>query len=160
MAHKTKINGTAYSIKGGKTKVNGTAYSIKKGMTKVNGTGYSIKFSKPVTVTKLASTNTSGYFKLTNVTTNTVLNNQSNSAGTFNCNTGEIIRVSGYVSSTSGTVRVYLNGNLVLSKNGGSGTEGVNYNYWADYDYELTQNIEISFSRSSRAVQIRIVEKG
>lgn len=47
MGHKTKVNGTAYEIKGGKTKVDGTAYSIKGGKTNVGGTGYSIKFFSP-----------------------------------------------------------------------------------------------------------------
>ena len=31
MAHKTKINSTAYDITGGKTLVSGTSYSIKNG---------------------------------------------------------------------------------------------------------------------------------
>lgn len=44
MAHRTKINGTAYEISGGKTKINGTGYSISKGRTKVGGTGYDVSF--------------------------------------------------------------------------------------------------------------------
>ena len=46
MAHKTRINGTNYGIKGGKCRVNGTNYSIKKGRTLVGGTGYDILFTK------------------------------------------------------------------------------------------------------------------
>lgn len=46
MAGKTKINGTAYTIKGGKTKVGGTAYSIKGGKTLKGGTGYKISFGR------------------------------------------------------------------------------------------------------------------
>lgn len=43
-AHKTLINGTAYTVKGGKCMVNGTVYNIKKGRTLINGTGYDITF--------------------------------------------------------------------------------------------------------------------
>ena len=44
MAHKTLIDGTAYSISGGKALVDGTAYKIKSGKTLVGGTAYSIEF--------------------------------------------------------------------------------------------------------------------
>lgn len=43
-AHKTLINGTAYTVRGGKCMVNGTVYNIKKGRTLINGTGYDITF--------------------------------------------------------------------------------------------------------------------
>ena len=46
-AHKTLINGTAYTIKGGKCMVNGTVYNILKGRTLIDGTGYDITF-KPL----------------------------------------------------------------------------------------------------------------
>lgn len=49
MAHKTRINGTYYGIKGGKCRVNGTNYSIKSGKTKVGGTNYSITFATVAT---------------------------------------------------------------------------------------------------------------
>ena len=42
--HKTLINGTAYTVKGGKCMVNGTVYNILKGRTLINGTGYDITF--------------------------------------------------------------------------------------------------------------------
>lgn len=44
-AHKTLINGTAYTVKGGKCLVNGTVYNILKGRTLINGTGYDITFA-------------------------------------------------------------------------------------------------------------------
>ena len=44
-AHKTLVNGTAYTVKGGKCLVNGTVYSIKKGRTLINGTGFDITFA-------------------------------------------------------------------------------------------------------------------
>ena len=47
--HKTLINGTAYTVKGGKCMVNGTVYNILKGRTLIGGTGYDIKFSGPQT---------------------------------------------------------------------------------------------------------------
>lgn len=43
--HKTLINGTAYTVKGGKCMVNGTAYDIKKGRTLIGGTGYDLTFA-------------------------------------------------------------------------------------------------------------------
>lgn len=43
-AHKTLINGTSYTVQGGKCMVNGTVYNIKKGRTLINGTGYDITF--------------------------------------------------------------------------------------------------------------------
>lgn len=43
-AHKTLINGTAYTVQGGKCMVNGTVYSIKKGRTLIDGTGWDITF--------------------------------------------------------------------------------------------------------------------
>ena len=49
MAHKTRVNGTAYEVTGGKCLVNGTAYSIKKGRTLIGGTGYDITFSDGLT---------------------------------------------------------------------------------------------------------------
>ena len=53
MAHRTKVNGTTYEIKGGRTKVSGTGYGISKGRTKVGGTGYDVSFSNLMTVTLL-----------------------------------------------------------------------------------------------------------
>ena len=46
--HKTLINGTAYTVKGGKCLVNGTVYDIKKGRTLIGGTGYDITFAPPL----------------------------------------------------------------------------------------------------------------
>lgn len=44
MAHKTLINGTVYTVQGGKCMVDGTVYNILKGRTLINGTGYDITF--------------------------------------------------------------------------------------------------------------------
>lgn len=46
--HKTLINGTAYTVKGGKCMVNGTMYNILKGRTLINGTGWDITFPAPL----------------------------------------------------------------------------------------------------------------
>lgn len=45
MAHKTRVNGTIYDMKGGKCLVNGTVYIVKKGRTLIGGTGYDITFA-------------------------------------------------------------------------------------------------------------------
>lgn len=50
MAHRVLINGTGYSISGGRELINGTSYSKKKGRVLVNGTGYDIPFLIPVTI--------------------------------------------------------------------------------------------------------------
>lgn len=51
--HRTLINGTAYTVKGGKCLVNGTVYNILKGRTLIGGTGYDITF--PSAGTKLSA---------------------------------------------------------------------------------------------------------
>lgn len=43
-AHKTLVNGTVYTVQGGKCMVNGTVYNILKGRTLIGGTGYDITF--------------------------------------------------------------------------------------------------------------------
>lgn len=48
-AHKTLINGTAYTVKGGKCMVNGTVYNILKGRTLIDGTGWDITFQNGYT---------------------------------------------------------------------------------------------------------------
>lgn len=47
-AHKTLVNGTAYTVKGGKCMVNGTVYNILKGRTLIDGTGWDITFPEPL----------------------------------------------------------------------------------------------------------------
>ena len=49
-AHKTLVNGTAYTVKGGKCMVGGTVYNILKGRTLIGGTGYDITFAPPVNI--------------------------------------------------------------------------------------------------------------
>lgn len=44
-AHKTLINGTAYTVQGGKCMVNGTVYNILKGRTLIDGTVWDITFA-------------------------------------------------------------------------------------------------------------------
>lgn len=52
-AHKTLVNGTAYTVQGGKCLVNGTVHNILKGRTLIGGTGYDITF--PSAGTKLSA---------------------------------------------------------------------------------------------------------
>lgn len=49
-AHKALVNGTAYTVQGGKCMVNGTVYNILKGRTLINGTGYDITLPSAVTM--------------------------------------------------------------------------------------------------------------
>lgn len=46
--HKTLINGTAYTVKGGKCMVDGTVYNILKGRTLIDGTGWDITFPSAI----------------------------------------------------------------------------------------------------------------
>ena len=46
MVQRTLINGTGYTIIGGRTLIDGTGYAIKKGRTLIGGTGYDIKLTK------------------------------------------------------------------------------------------------------------------
>lgn len=48
--HKTLVNGTVYTVKGGKCMVNGTVYSILKGRTLIDGTGWDITFPSALTM--------------------------------------------------------------------------------------------------------------
>ena len=44
------IDGTVYSIKGGKTLISGTGYGIENGKTLINGVGYNISLAKKLSV--------------------------------------------------------------------------------------------------------------
>ena len=46
--HKTLVNGTAYTVQGGKCMVGGTVYNILKGRTLIGGTGYDITFEEAI----------------------------------------------------------------------------------------------------------------
>ena len=49
--HKTLVNGTVYTVQGGKCMVDGTVYNILKGRTIIGGTGYDINFEPDVSLT-------------------------------------------------------------------------------------------------------------
>ena len=49
-AHKTLVNGTAYTVQGGKCMVGGTVYNILKGRTLIGGTGWDITLPSAVTM--------------------------------------------------------------------------------------------------------------
>ena len=48
MAHKTLINGTAYTVKGGRDLIAGTGYAKKQGKTLIDGTEHDISFGIPL----------------------------------------------------------------------------------------------------------------
>lgn len=62
MAHKTLINGTAYTINGGKDLIDGTSYAKKQGNALIVGTAMSIPFSSGITL----STTTPGEILMLN----------------------------------------------------------------------------------------------
>lgn len=49
--HKTLVNGTVYTVPGGKCMVDDTVYNILKGRTLIGGTGYDINFEPDVSLT-------------------------------------------------------------------------------------------------------------
>lgn len=49
--HKTLVNGTVYTVQGGKCMVDDTVYNILKGRTLIGGTGYDINFEPDVSLT-------------------------------------------------------------------------------------------------------------
>ena len=49
--NKTLVNGTVYTVQGGKCMVGGTVYNILKGRTLIGGTGYDINFEPDVSLT-------------------------------------------------------------------------------------------------------------
>lgn len=48
--HKTLVNGTVYTVQGGKCMVDGTVYNILKGRTMIDGTGWDITLPSAVTM--------------------------------------------------------------------------------------------------------------
>lgn len=47
---KTRINGTNYSVAGGKIRIGGTNYSISGGRARIGGTNYNISFKREATI--------------------------------------------------------------------------------------------------------------
>lgn len=55
MAHKTLIDGTAYTVSGGRTLADGTSYNVKNGKVLVDGTAYDISFILPAEIVDIWS---------------------------------------------------------------------------------------------------------
>lgn len=110
MPGKTRIGGTAYTIKGGKTKINGTNYSIKQGKTRIDGTAYTISFGKTLTV---SGTDTTSGDDLGCA----LLNGSRIVDGTRGITDSDTLKVYVGSNSTSYTAscKVYLNGSVVKS---------------------------------------------
>lgn len=118
MAHRTKVNGTNYSIIGGRTKVDGTNYKIIGGRTKINGTNYSISFGKPLTVSGTYQDASNGSYLSYATFNGTIL--IKDGEHTYDDTYDSIqVKVEGLQTAYSQYNRVYLNGTLVKS---GAGT--------------------------------------
>jgi hypothetical protein len=109
--HKTLVNGTAYTVKGGKCMVNGTVYSVKKGRTLIGGTGYDITFPAPLVMPAkgdLITMNLDGtdrlyrVLKIVDDTTVEVL-------GMWNVSTDVMFNSSDSFVYSGGTLDTYLN---------------------------------------------------
>lgn len=92
MAHKARIGGTYYAIKGGKTKISGTNYSVQKGKTKVSGTIYDISFTTIATFTLAAQGYRKEYQFVVGMTITEWVNSEYNTDGwTYRSSDGEVL---------------------------------------------------------------------
>lgn len=101
------IDGTGYSIIGGKTLISGTAYSIENGKTLIGGVGYDISLSKKLSV------DIQGTFAYTTVSIDGV---SYTAAGVVKAepNTQVTVSVSGSPSAITNSA-VYYNGSKVAT---------------------------------------------
>lgn len=131
MAGKTRIDGTAYSIKGGKTRIDGTAYTIKQGKTRIDGTAYTISLGGKTLI--VSGTDTSGYNY-----GYVALNSYKIADGTREITDSDTLMV--YVGSNStsygASCRVYLNGSGVKA---GSGMYTLNISSYKTINIKFTE---------------------
>ena len=101
------IDGTVYSIKGGKTLISGTGYGIKNGKTLIDGVGYNISLSKELSV------DMQGSFVYTTVSIGGV---SYTSAGVVKAepNTRVTVTVSGSPAAITNSA-IYYNGSKVAT---------------------------------------------
>lgn len=114
MAHTTKVNGTDYTIKGGKVKVDGTDYSIKGGKAKINGTDYSISFGKVLTISGVADYMGS---PISYVMVNEAFGEELQD-GTYAFDNMNALYIGAYAKNSSNdkNCRIYLNGTVVQTQ--------------------------------------------
>ena len=105
--HICLIDGTRYSIKGGKTLISGTEYGIKNGKTLIDGVGYNISLSKELSV------DMQGSFVYTTVSIGGV---SYTSAGVVKAepNTRVTVTVSGSTAAITNSA-IYYNGSKVAT---------------------------------------------
>ncbi len=144
MAHKTLINGTAYSVSGGKTLVNGTAYSIKNGKTLVGGTAYGIEFATPMANLTIECHALTGQVS-SYITVNGITIYNTNSNTTLDVPVGAVVTctISHVDSGLSSYSYIKVNGTKVLSGKTGS------------YDYVVTGNTKIEIKDQKNFVNDR-----
>lgn len=101
------IDGTVYSIKGGKTLISGTEYGIENGKTLIDGVGYNISLAKKLSV------DMQGSFAYTTVSINGV---SYTSAGVVEAepNTRVTVTVSGSPAAITNSA-IYYNGSKVAT---------------------------------------------
>ena len=101
------IDGTVYSIKGGKTLISGTGYGIENGKTLIDGVGYNISLSKELSV------DMQGRFAYTTVSIDGV---SYTSAGVVKAepNTQVTVTVSGSPAAITNSA-IYYNGSKVAT---------------------------------------------
>ena len=127
MAHKTLVESTAYTIKGGKDLIGGTAYKKKKGRTLVEGTVYEVGFAKPVTITIEGSGGDYAQVVIDGVT--------YNSAATVEVPIGTVIScVTNHYTSMGAESRIRVNGQTVVKA------------VKATYDYTVVGDATITLS--------------
>ena len=109
-AHKTLVNGTVYTVQGGKCMVGGAVYNILKGRTLIGGTGYDIPFgSNKIKVTITAPKR--GYASVT------IDDVRYSSAAELEVDPGTAINCAVKGSATNVKGYIYRNGEAVGSSN-------------------------------------------
>ena len=140
MASKTKVNGTAYTIKAGKTKINGTAYTIRKGITKIGGTSKTINFGYQINITGSGSnlTNSELYSSYAVVDGVTYTN-----ATTIP--SGKVVQIYGKAAMQRILTYRYTKVGVTLDGSSVGSTTGNTYNsYTLLYTYTATKNCTIN----------------
>lgn len=129
MAHKTLIDGTAYSVSGGKALVDGTAYSVKNGKTLVGGTVYEVGFGGDMATVTIKGT---GRNSICYATIDGII---YTSAATLSVPVGTVITCSVSDGGKDGSPAIYLNGTFIYAT--------------TRYAHTITKNTSVTMNTSS-----------
>lgn len=160
-AHKTLINGTAYTVQGGKCMVNGTVYNILKGRTLIDGTGWDITLPSALTmpvkgdlitmnldgtdrqyrVLKIVDGTTVEVLTMWNLSTNTAFNSSGSNAYSGG-NLDTYLNSTWYNSLSSAAKAAIVPKNINQYQYSGGGYNETTHSSYADYSTKsLSANV-------------------